>query len=237
MNTDSPRKKVPFEVVIPNLDGDGIAEAVPIEVEAYTDPDTGEDVLTPESLELIEKTQARRMGLMLPEEIRQLREDRLELTQDEICELLQIGAKTYTRWETGRARPSRSMNVLLCALRDGVITVEYLRTLRSGVDWEVVRSWRSGPPNTSLHAWLGNRHITAAIVTSDRRSIAWGATCWDDTPELCEELETKIAALFRSHGSATTASRAESTGLFGSRFSRPERLRAVADSLEPPSAA
>ena len=42
------------EVVIPNLEGDGIAEIVPLQVQAYTDPDTNEEVLTPESLELIE---------------------------------------------------------------------------------------------------------------------------------------------------------------------------------------
>src|SRR5208283_1159998 len=90
--------------------------------------------LTPESLELIEKTQARHMGLMSPEEIRELRE-RLDLTQEEMSGLLQIGAKSYTRWESGRARPSRSLNVVLCALRDGVVTTEYLRCLRDGRDW------------------------------------------------------------------------------------------------------
>lgn len=120
-----------FLVQIPNLDGDGIAETVPVEVQCFTDPETGMEVLTPESLELIDRTKARRMGLILPEELKSLRE-RLDLSQDEISDLLQIGAKTYTRWETGRARPSRSMNVMLCALRDGVMTVEYLRALRAG---------------------------------------------------------------------------------------------------------
>lgn len=128
-------KKQKFEVAVPNLEGDGIAELVPIEVQAYTDPLTGEDVLTPESLELIEKTKARRMGLLTPKELRELRE-RLDLTQEEMSDLLQIGAKTFTRWETGRARPSRSLNVLLCALKDGVLSLDYLRSLREGRDWE-----------------------------------------------------------------------------------------------------
>lgn len=118
-----------FDVVIPNLEEDGIAEMVAIDVQVYYDPAVGEEILTPESVQLIENTKARRLGLMLPEEIRQLREDRLELTQDEIGEFLQIGAKTYTRWETGRARPPRSVNVLLCALRDGVLSADYLRAL------------------------------------------------------------------------------------------------------------
>ena len=124
-------RTTPFFVQIPNLDGDGIAETVSVDVQCFTDPETGEEVLTPESLELIDRTKARRMGLILPDELKSLRE-RLDLSQDEISDLLQIGAKTYTRWETGRARPSRSLNVMLCALRDGVMTLEYLRSLRTG---------------------------------------------------------------------------------------------------------
>jgi DNA-binding transcriptional regulator YiaG len=126
----STKKTVTFRVQIPNLDGDAIAETVPIEVQVYADPETGEEVLTQESLDLIEKTQARHMGLMSPEEIRELRL-RLDLTQQEISELLQVGEKTYTRWENGRSRPSRSMNVLLCAFRDGWLNLNYLRSLRN----------------------------------------------------------------------------------------------------------
>lgn len=120
-----------FHVHIPNLEGDGIAETVSVNVQCFTDPETGAEVLTPESLELIDRTKARRMGLILPDDLRSLRE-RLDLSQEDISHLLQIGAKTYTRWETGRARPSRSMNVMLCALRDGMMTIEYLRALRTG---------------------------------------------------------------------------------------------------------
>ncbi len=130
MNTPELRT-TSFLVHVPNLEGDGIAESVSIEVQCFTDTETGEEVLTPESIEKIEQTKARRMGLISSDELKILRE-RLDLTQEGISDLLQIGAKTYTRWESGRARPSRSMNVLLCALRDGVISLEYLRALRSG---------------------------------------------------------------------------------------------------------
>jgi len=122
-------KTITFPVQIPNLDGDGIAETVSVDVQVYLDPETGEEVLTQESLDLVEKTQARHMGLLSPEEIKELRR-RLDVTQQEISELLQIGEKTYTRWENGRSRPSRSLNVLLCALRDGYIDVNYLRLLK-----------------------------------------------------------------------------------------------------------
>ena len=46
-----------------------------------------------------------------------------------MAELLQLGEKSWTRWETGVERPSRSMNVLLCAVYDGKIDVGYLRAL------------------------------------------------------------------------------------------------------------
>jgi DNA-binding transcriptional regulator YiaG len=130
MNTKDPLVSFrPFDVHIPNLEGDGVAETVRIDVPVRVDSATGEEVLTPEALALIEKTKLRRMGLMSPEEIQNLRQ-RFGLTQDEMSNLLQIGAKTYTRWESGRARPSRSMNVTLCALRDGQLDVNYLRALR-----------------------------------------------------------------------------------------------------------
>lgn len=59
MKTDD-LKKQKFEVVIPNL-GDGIAERLQLDVEVFTDPQMGEEVLAPESVELIEvKGQRRR---------------------------------------------------------------------------------------------------------------------------------------------------------------------------------
>jgi DNA-binding transcriptional regulator YiaG len=143
-------KKIPFDVHIPNLDGDGTAEIIPIEVQAYADPETGEDVLTPESLDLIERTQARHMGLMTAEDVKALR-TRLALSQDEMSDLLQIGAKTYTRWESGRARPSRSMNVMLCALRDGQLGINYLRALRNP---ELQAAWSTKEARRALAALI-----------------------------------------------------------------------------------
>jgi len=66
------------------------------------------------------------MGLLLPLQFRQLRQ-RHALTQSEIGELFQVGAKSWTRWETGKHRPSRSVNLLIKALFDNHITVEYHR--------------------------------------------------------------------------------------------------------------
>ena len=121
------RTKVP--VRIPALDGRGISETIEVEVAAYQNPKDGEIYLDGDALEVLDNTKARFMGLLLPESIRDLRE-RLELTQKQISDLLQIGEKTWTRWETGRERPSRSMNLLLQAFYDGKVDMNYLRIMR-----------------------------------------------------------------------------------------------------------
>lgn len=118
-----------FEVAIPNADRTRIVDTVTIRIPIERDEITGEEILTTEALDLIETAQARYMGLLLPEEIRELRRN-LGLTQREFGELLQVGEKTATRWENGRGRPSRSLNVLLCALRDGQLPIDYLEDLQ-----------------------------------------------------------------------------------------------------------
>jgi DNA-binding transcriptional regulator YiaG len=122
---NNPVKYAAFNVHIPNLEGDAASEIVPVIVPVTIDPHTGEELLTPEAIELIETTKARYMGLLLPGEIREMRE-RLGLTQKQISTLLQAGEKSYTRWESGRARPSRMVNVLLRLLYEGRISVDVL---------------------------------------------------------------------------------------------------------------
>lgn len=111
------------------MDGDGIVETIDVEVNAWKNPRTGDVFFDGEARKILEKAKARHMGLLTPDQIRELR-GHLGLTQKEISELIQIGEKTWTRWETGRERPSRSLNVLLNALLDGRIDTSYLRMLR-----------------------------------------------------------------------------------------------------------
>jgi hypothetical protein len=91
-----------------------------------------------------------------------------------MSELLQIGAKTYTRWESGRDLPSRSMNVLLCALRDGQLNLNYLRALRTPSE---TGEWQSR--NRCLYRWdcvapQENEPAAARIVQLERRDqSAW----------------------------------------------------------------
>ena len=109
------------EVTIPTADGSAVAERIPIKVPMEWDEEIGEWLLTPEAEVMIENTKARHMGLLLPQELLDLRQ-RLGLSQQMIGELLQIGGKSWTRWETGKQRPSRSINLLLRALQSGLIS-------------------------------------------------------------------------------------------------------------------
>ncbi len=129
-------------VPIPTPDGKAIAEIISVTVPCRIEEGTGEPILGGEALRLIDRAKARYMGLLLPEEIAALRE-RLGMTQKDMCELLKIGAKTYSRWETGRERPSQSMNLLLCGLTDGKLTVPYLRSRGATRDdwWTVAYNW------------------------------------------------------------------------------------------------
>lgn len=142
---------IEFPVHIPNLEGDGIAETRTIKVPARKSK-SGDWILTGEALERIEQVQARYMGLMTPAEIKELR-TRIQFTQRQMSELIQAGEKSYTRWETGRVRLSRLVNIILCAIRDGFLPVTYLQTLyREGSDWyKKVLAYEAQAKNPVLH--------------------------------------------------------------------------------------
>ncbi len=140
-NTDT--ELIDFEVRIPNLDGDGISESHIIKVPAKRSPNGGW-ILTSDALDRIERTQSRYMGLMSPEEVKELRR-RIQFTQKEMSDLIQAGEKSYTRWENGKVRLSRLVNIILCGIRDGFLPLPYLQTLyKSGSDWyKKVQSYES----------------------------------------------------------------------------------------------
>lgn len=100
-----------------------------MQVPVTLDPYTGEELLTAQAVEIIETTKARYMGLLLPHEIREMRE-RLGVTPKRMAELLQMGKQTYTLWESGRARPSRTVNVLLRLIFEGKVSLAVLEELR-----------------------------------------------------------------------------------------------------------
>lgn len=139
MNTEI--RYVDHEVLIPNVEGDEITERIKVQIPVTIDPVTGEEMLTEEAFEILETTKARHMGLLLPDQIKALRE-RLKLSQKDMSQLLQAGEKSYTRWESGRSRPSRMVNVLLRLLDEGDVSVESLQRQRSDDDgWNKIVYW------------------------------------------------------------------------------------------------
>ena len=114
-----------FEVLIPNLDGTNIAERVKVPVTLEWDEEVKEWLLTPEAHQMIEETKARRIGLLLPAQLKELRA-RYGYSQKEMGELFQAGEKSWTRWESGNHRPSRSINLIIRALYEGEISINYL---------------------------------------------------------------------------------------------------------------
>lgn len=115
-------------VYIPSADGESIAETLWVDVPVWRDPTTKTIFLDDEARKRLEAIKARHLGLLGPQQLKQLRQT-IGLTQQDMAKLLQLGQRSWTRWETGRERPSRSMNVLLCALYDGRIDVNYLMKL------------------------------------------------------------------------------------------------------------
>ena len=118
-------KIVEFEVLIPNLAGTDIAERVKVPVTLEWDEEVKEWLLTPEAHEIIDNTKARLIGLLLPAQFKELRE-RYGYSQKEMGELFQVGEKSWTRWESGKQRPSRSINLLIRALYEGEVSINYL---------------------------------------------------------------------------------------------------------------
>ena len=118
MNTT---KKI-VKVRIPDGNG-GIREIVDVEVPVEFDEATGECFLSDEAIRKIDRFKARFMGLLLPSEIRELRL-RFNKTQADMCAVLGLGAKTWTRWETGVERPRAFYGKVLIALYEGRQTLE-----------------------------------------------------------------------------------------------------------------
>lgn len=158
-------KKVPFEIYLPATVDTPAKWMETIEVEVYEN--FGEEFLTPESSELIERTRARHMGFLHGKDIRDLRKH-LRLTQDELSALLDCGKKSLSRWESGRGLPSGIVNKLLRLLDEGHVTVESLnavtgpRLAKAAANPFFTRSsnvihWdfaKSGPSKREVDEWI-----------------------------------------------------------------------------------
>ena len=134
-----------FEVLIPNTDGTAVEKRVTVQILLQWDEELEMWILTPEAHRLIDDTKAEHMGLLLPSQLKELRQ-RLHFTQKQMGEIFQVGEKSWTRWESGKHRPTRSMSLLIRALYDGEVSLDYL--LR--------RAGKAPQPETSsdMNLWL-----------------------------------------------------------------------------------
>jgi transcriptional regulator with XRE-family HTH domain len=145
-------KNEEFEVLVPNIDGTAVAERVKVTIPLRWDEELEEWLLTPEAHQIIEDTKARHMGLLLPAQLKELRE-RYDYTQKEMGELFQVGEKSWTRWESGKHRPSRSINLIIRALYEGEISINYLLN-RAGKPNMVKPETSAKTFETGLATWL-----------------------------------------------------------------------------------
>ncbi|MES2568601.1 MAG: helix-turn-helix domain-containing protein [Verrucomicrobiota bacterium] len=155
-------------VHIPTSDGNAVLKTLEIEVPGWKNAD-GEIFLDDRAREVAEALKARELGLLTPAQLRDLR-DKFGVSQKEISDLLQLGAKTWTRWETGRERPSRSMNILLRALSDGRLDLHYLRCLQPSVAAKIVQFRPEVPPASRQHlrTWTENQ----TVLSGESRNLA-----------------------------------------------------------------
>lgn len=130
MKSDSKNKtqtqKYKVKLLFPDGDKPEVVEE--IDVPVFLNPDFGEEEITPEGRELIEQTKAKFLRRFSSKDVRELRES-LGLSGVRMSRLLGLGDKTVARWESTGEWPSRSICVILNALRAGKIDINYLNSL------------------------------------------------------------------------------------------------------------
>jgi DNA-binding transcriptional regulator YiaG len=118
-------KTTDFTLQIPDAEGN-IVRRVKIKVPVEWDEAIGEWMMTPEALRMVEDAKAREMGLIMPDDMKALRKS-FGLTQAQMGALFQVGGKSWTRWESGKYRPSRVISLLIRAVAGGHLSADYLR--------------------------------------------------------------------------------------------------------------
>jgi DNA-binding transcriptional regulator YiaG len=115
------------EVLFPDTKNPKVVETIKVPV--VFNEDFGEDEITSDGWDLIEQTRAKYLKRFSSQDVKELRK-KLGLGQKEMARLLGLGDKTVARWESTRESPSRVICVLLHALKDGKIDMDYLESLK-----------------------------------------------------------------------------------------------------------
>lgn len=92
----------------------------------------GEIVFPADTTRFIESIVAEQTEQLSPVDLERIREDLGVERQDEMSEILGLGAKTYHKWESGAQFPTRSMSYYIRVLAD----------FPQAFDWLRRRAWR-----------------------------------------------------------------------------------------------
>jgi DNA-binding transcriptional regulator YiaG len=152
-----------FAIHIADANGESTERIVSIDVPVRWDEMIDEWVLTEEAQVMIDKRKAQELGLLTPAQLRELRE-RHRQNQKQMGTLFQVGEKSWSRWESGKHRPTRSINLLIRALYDGEISINYLRK-KAGMKVD---------PETSASEAFRKRILCRPRTTSSLRSCLAG---------------------------------------------------------------
>ena len=157
-----PTRKIQFDVYLPATADKEAVFAETIEIEVYEN--FGQEFLTPESGELIERTRARHLGFLHGKDIRKLRK-RLGLTQDQLSALLDCGEKSLSRWESGRGLPSGIVNKLLRLLDEDLLTPASLAAVTGPrLSSAQAQRFQNRRPSNVIHCDFSKRGPSACEV-------------------------------------------------------------------------
>jgi putative zinc finger/helix-turn-helix YgiT family protein len=140
----------------------------------------GEAILSHELDKAIDLEAIKRQGMLLPEEIRQVRQQ-TGLSAVEMSHLLGVGEKTYTRWETGTSIQTKGNDTLI-------------RLLAANADaFAVVQAERQPNRNATIARYIrGLQHIKGENTLA---MAAHGADLGEaDTDCLRKRLQEVIAS-------------------------------------------
>lgn len=162
-----------FDVHLPATKDQPARFVETIEVEAYRS--FGEEVLTPESSEKIERVKARHLGLMTGADIRSMRE-RLKLSQKQLTALLQCGEKMLSHWENDHGHPTGLSNTILRLLDEGFIapaSLEAVQGARAPLTSE--RYLHTRKPDVVHYDFSQSRHARKAPLSWDESDYSIAA--------------------------------------------------------------
>jgi putative zinc finger/helix-turn-helix YgiT family protein len=128
-----------------------------------------ETIIPHELDQAIDRERYRRLGLLVPEEIRRVRE-KTGLSAVHMSHLLSVGEKTYTRWENGRSLQTKASDTLIRLIDENP---EMFATLAA--EREPGREAFIDNYFNELEGLKGNNHLAMAAHGGDMSTEAWRA--------------------------------------------------------------